>query len=377
MERTLSGVGETCRDSRIGWQLNETKDGFTVRVFDLQSNATLRELQFGKEYRWSRTYTVGRPYCHAGWRRVLNWVQRQEAVAMARRSKRTVCLTVILAGVFLDEALSDTPADSPPKDSPISVIYDNNPNHLWNRLYAALVVRTGPDGKVYGDDRLEPLLWEQSLYLLRGKQAERAVTVLEEFVREKGEALVVDPVKRAILQRDLWLVANWLIGRSKADSEKLLRLIAQVVSRLALTPEQIVRLPDNYAMAVASKKFAAEFDQDKPERAYLPTNLFHRDGPWICVGRTDGRTAPAHLGGPLHLLPNSEKNPFTNSTFLVFLKLPAGREAGLAFLKQLARQPKPIFLVMTGEDGRATSAPNRDLPALPVGSELALVRRAC
>jgi hypothetical protein len=59
LERTLSGVGEVCRDSRIAWQLNETKNGFTVRVFDLQSNATLRELQFGKEYRWSRTYTVG------------------------------------------------------------------------------------------------------------------------------------------------------------------------------------------------------------------------------------------------------------------------------------------------------------------------------
>jgi hypothetical protein len=199
---------------------------------------------------------------------------------------------------------------------------------------------------------------------------------LEEFVRGNGETLIADPVKRAILQHDLWLVADWLIRRDDRDGQKLLGLLAHAIRRLALTPDQIAKLPDNYAAGVASKAFAAAFDPEKPKRAYLPPDLFHPNGPWVCVGRTDGRTAPAHLGASHHITPGGNKNPFTSSTFLVFLKLPAGREAGLAFLKQLARQPKPIFLITEGKDGRVNSAPNRDLPVLPLGSEMALVRRA-
>ena len=32
------------------------------------------------------------------------------------------------------------------------VIYDPDPQHLWNRLHAALLCRVGPDGKTYGVD---------------------------------------------------------------------------------------------------------------------------------------------------------------------------------------------------------------------------------
>jgi hypothetical protein len=291
---------------------------------------------------------------------------------MGRLSKSAVGLVVWLVVVGHVVAIVETRADSPS-----ATIYDIAPNHLWNRLHVALFVRTGPDGKVYGYDRLEPLLWKESQYLLKGKQADMVVTVLEEFLHDKGELLVVDPLKRVILQRDLWLVASWLSGRSDAESKKRLGLLAQVIQRLAPRSDQVAHLPDNYASAVASKKFAAEFDQANPERAYLPPDLFNPDGPWVCVGRTDGRTAPTHLGGSLAIMPEADQNPFTNSTFLVLLKLPAGREAALAFLKQLQVQPKPIFVTeRSDEDGRFTTRPNRDLPELPVGSELALVRRA-
>ena len=40
--------------------------------------------------------------------------------------------------------------------------YDAKPSHLWNRVHAALLCRVGPDGKTYGEDRLEPLLWMHS-----------------------------------------------------------------------------------------------------------------------------------------------------------------------------------------------------------------------
>ena len=266
--------------------------------------------------------------------------------------------------------------DSEGEGPPSRAVYDKDPGHLWNRVHATLLVRTGPDGNAYGHDRLEPLLWEDSEYLLKGEQAHRAVAVLEEFLREKGETRSEDPVKRAVLQRDLWLVANWLAGKSDADAKRLLALIAEVIRRLALTSDRMTRLPDNYATAVASKRFAAKFDPEKPEHAYLPPNLFQPGGPWICVGRTDGPTAPTHLA----LVPHTSNadNRFTNSTFLVFMKLPAGRKAGLAFLGRLTRQKKPLIVREYDQDSGSFGPEllNPDAPQLPPGTELALVRRA-
>src|SRR5688572_32017100 len=98
-------------------------------------------------------------------------------------TKPAVPFTALLAGVCLIVAIDMAPADSSKKDIPASTVYDKDPQHLWNRIHAAMFVRTGPDGKRYGDDRLEPLLWENSQYLLKGEQADRAVAALEEFIR--------------------------------------------------------------------------------------------------------------------------------------------------------------------------------------------------
>src|SRR5437899_8048110 len=72
-----------------------------------------------------------------------------------------------------------------PKDKgPVgTALYHRDREHLWNRVHAALLVRVGPDRRTHGEDRLEPLLWEDSDHLLAGSSADRAVAVLEEFVR--------------------------------------------------------------------------------------------------------------------------------------------------------------------------------------------------
>jgi hypothetical protein len=215
-------------------------------------------------------------------------------------------------------------------------------------------------------------LWSESKDLLEGRHADRAAAVLEEFLRDKGESLIENPLKRAMLQRDLWLVANWLTEKPDDDASKRLgTLLAKTIGRLALTPEQIAKLPDNYAATVASKKYAGKLDVEKPERSYLPADMFKADGPWVCVGRTDGPTAPFHLreGGG---------NAFTNSVFLIFLKLPGGREKTLEFLKTLAAFDKPLMVPNADEATRRTYThlPNAALPPWPKGTEVALVRRA-
>src|SRR5262249_22255296 len=150
------------------------------------------------------------------------------------------------------------PAAGPAK----AAIYDPNPQHLWNRLYAALYVRTTPDGKTYGEDELDPLLWPSSKYLLTEPRHQRAIALLDEFHTKNGEKLIPDPLKRALLQRDLWAIFDWLAdpdaeyqretGTLMAERRKLQVRLARVIRRLALPADQLQALPDNYAAAVAA-----------------------------------------------------------------------------------------------------------------------------
>jgi hypothetical protein len=239
-----------------------------------------------------------------------------------------VCLVVSLG-----------PAEPPPNPAAGQPVYDADPQHLWNRLYETLFVRAGPDGGSYGSDRFEPLLWLGSKHLLEGPSQDRAVKVLAEFLDEQGEKRI-DPLKRALLQRDLWMLFGWLQGmhtyggsgippEKLGESQRRLgRPLAAVLRRLALSPDQIKKLPDHYAEAA--------------KRSGLPADLFAADGPWVCVGRSDGPVAPEHL---------RKENTLANSAFLIFLGVPGGRDAARKYLKQ-----------GTGD--------------LPAGAKVALVRRA-
>lgn len=258
-------------------------------------------------------------------------------------------------------------------------VFHHDPQHLWNRLHEALFVRTTANGQEYGRDRLEPLLWYWSKHLLEPQSCDRAVAVLDEFIRTRGERQIESPVKRAVLQRDLWLVINWVQAPHgyfpdaplaaevwQGSQARLRERLATVIGRLALRPAQIRRLPDNYAAALASRKFARQYRSDHPDEPFLPADLFARDSPWVCLGRPDGPVATTHLGA---------ENPYTNSALLVFLRLPAGREATLDYLRQLRTFDQPLMIRNAERPGNAF-VPNPALPKLPVGTQTALVRRA-
>jgi hypothetical protein len=290
------------------------------------------------------------------------------------------CLVMGAAAVwFVGPTGPASPGEGAP---PVRPIYHTDPGHLWNRLHEALFVRTAPDRRAYGHDRLEPLLWLGTKHMLEPRSCDRAARLLDEFLEKKGEKLIDDPLKRAVLQRDLWLVFNWVDGNHGqfADpllaeeawraSQKRLRLrLAAVIGRLALSPEQIRRLPDNYAAAVASGQFAKRYDPGRPDQPYLPPDLFAADGPWVCLGRPDGPVAPEHAREDVI-------NRFTNSAFLVFLRLPGGRAATVAYLKRLRAFDQPL-MVRDGPKGPGnTFGPSPKLPQFPAGTEVALVRRA-
>jgi hypothetical protein len=113
--------------------------------------------------------------------------------------------------------------------------------------------------------------------------------------------------------------------------------LARVLPRLSLTAEEIKKLPNNHAEAVAAK--AAWF---------FPADLWEPKGPWVLLG-DEGRLPVAlthvHFFGG-------------RSTFFVFLRLPDGRAQTEKFLEGL-RQRTP------------GAAP----PPLPAETQVALVRQ--
>ena len=215
-----------------------------------------------------------------------------------------ICLLLLVVGLFIF-VMSHKPANAShdPLSSPNSdiasnssawTLYDRDPNHLWNRLYRALYQRVTTDGKEYGYDELDPLLWWQTKYLLTNPANRQAVTVLDEFLSTHGERAINDPLKRAILQRDLWAIFDWTTQSQDSSPEKLnlQNKLARVIRRLALSPEDISRLSNTYKRATESKAFAPAYDSNKREQCFLPPNLFDSKGPWAMLSARGG--SPTH-----------------------------------------------------------------------------------
>jgi hypothetical protein len=132
--------------------------------------------------------------------------------------------------------------------------------------------------------------------------------------------------------------------------------LAKVIGRLAAGERELTTLPDNYALAVESKQFPADHDEDEPQRPFLPSDLFDPDGPWV---RFHEMTAGVKPMARRHFEAAGGR-----AVHFVFLRLPAGRQATEKYLSAL--QPLGDSL----RDGQA------DIEQFPAGTMVAMVRRA-
>jgi hypothetical protein len=238
-------------------------------------------------------------------------------------------------------------------------IFDPDANHIWNRTYSCLLLRHNGMGRKFGADALDPLLWTETQYLLKGSSHHRALACLDEFLHSHGETAMQDPLKRAILQRDLWAVFDWAAAGDDLFTQRreLESRLAEAIRRLALTPEQIHGLPNNYEAAVAARRYPTDYDPRKPREPFLPQDLFHSDGPWVCLSEQGKEpTALMHFNG--------------RSRFLAFMRLPGGRDATLTYLERLRASAQPPLV----PDGASRDL-NLALPQFPVGTQVALVRQ--
>ena len=111
-------------------------------------------------------------------------------------------------------------AEGQPQSQPQGVshpnleIYAADPDQIWNRLFRLFYVRHARNGDQYGGDELDPYLWEETKYLLSGPSHDETLKLLDEFLRQHSENLVRDPLRRAVFQRDLLGVYEWLAALS-------------------------------------------------------------------------------------------------------------------------------------------------------------------
>ena len=66
-------------------------------------------------------------------------------------------------------------------------------------------MRVAENGQEFGQDTLEPLLWDETNFLLQQPMYARTLTLLDDFLRTNAERLITDPVKmdRFFTQTDM------------------------------------------------------------------------------------------------------------------------------------------------------------------------------
>jgi len=273
-----------------------------------------------------------------------------------RKTSLMILLIVSLTGCGTNQppqapagtATSPVLQPSPTEERCVWSIYDPATDHIWNRVFRQLYQRTGTDGKEYGTDELDPLLWFDTTHLLNGHSHRWAVNVLDEFLSIHAENLIEDPLKRAMFQRDLWAVFDWAASQTASDSterEALKVRLAEIIKRIALPREEILALPDNYSLAVESRTYPVRFQMDHPEEGFLPPDLLQPDSAWLPMGRE---------GGPVAMTHTAAEPFFGRSVFLVFLRSSQGRRGTFDFINSRSTEPNP---------------------ATAIGSDVALVRR--
>lgn len=276
---------------------------------------------------------------------------------MRQRKKPSVAITFVPAaiGFFLLFVVPSMPAASagecrstPPVVRSISEdpwgVYHIDPQHVWNRVFRSLYEMAGPEGES------DPRLWPESL--LQGKRHRDLIRVLDEFLASHAEKQIPDKLARALFQHDLWEIFNWSMGGRSTEAVALQKRLVKIMRAIALGQYEIGIVIDNYRYAVDTRAYAADYDPAARTRAFLPPDLWDEKGNWVLLANPAGRK-PAAL---LHA-----DRMGAHSHFLVFLSLPGPRENTLKFLESLREFDDKKF--STG------------LPAFPVGTRVALVRR--
>lgn len=323
------------------------------------------------------------------------------------RASRAIVIVLSGLGFAATSGLCAGPEDWYYKEGPLRgslrsdralPLYDSDPEHLWNRLFAVFYIRPselasrpeypadpirlaewdrklqqgklgrGPVVKrIEGGDVPNLLAWPKTRYFSSHQKFEQADKLLEEFLAGHGEQLIADPLKRTFLQRDLWAVFDHLAGQGIArygnadlarrravvrDYEiqpdelewddpqigqrrrQLCRKLAAVIQRLALPEGGIRALPDNYQLALGSGAFT-DGDELNCGRNYLPSGLLSDPNEWVEI---DNETPSSHHDRREGQMAMTTWSIRGRSYHRIFWRFPGGRPAVEEYLRYLQRE---------------------------------------
>jgi len=267
---------------------------------------------------------------------------------------------LLLALIACGEAKGATPVQ----------FYDPDPQHLWNRLHQSIFVRSDVNNAEVGHDAIDPLLYGSSKFCRTGNSRKELMGVLKELISDDSAHRPDDVLKRAIFQRDLWVLFDWAqrgnTDKSNSTDTELMEPVAKIMRQVALSPQQIAGLPDTYAQAIAAREFPTKYDPEKPFQAYLPDDFLSANGPWVAMRNGEKFAARTHvidLQG--------------RCAFDVFLNLPGGRQATLDYLAALREWKDPLVpMPPTSQENRTLMVLNPKLPAVPRRTQFAIIRRS-
>src|SRR5262245_43072002 len=247
------------------------------------------------------------------------------------------------ASYFLDGEL----AGSLKSDRPLP-LYDADPQSFVNRLFAAFYIRTSempskhggpPVRRIEGGDVTDFLAWPGSAYWSEPETCRRLSSLVDDCLADFSRVRPADPLQRALLQRDLWAAFDFYAGRNIARQgdkptrdrrEKICRKLALVLRGLTLSPAEIEALPDTYAAAVKSGKFASKHGFD-PSIDNLPPRLLTDADEWQEIDFYQPHANPTDFQSrnvTLHT-----RNYMARSYFRIFYRFPGGRAALEKYLK--------------------------------------------
>jgi hypothetical protein len=199
--------------------------------------------------------------------------------------------------------------------------------------------------------------------------------LLDQFLETKAEKSTNDPLKRVILQRDVWTLFDFMMQRHidrKGDDQirqhrnEVCRKLAQVIQALALPAETLAKLPDNYRLAIESGQFAATHDFD-PKRNYLPPTILTNADDWQELDFYQATRSEDVERRYVFL----HMRAFQGRSYVrVFLHFPKGRSQLVAYLKEI--DADWIDWHKSAQHGSIFFKPGT--PQLPEGTEVALLQ---
>lgn len=264
-------------------------------------------------------------------------------------------------------------------------LFEADPQHLWNRLYSTLYIRPrqipATDDqpsftRFEGGDVIEFLAWGRTGYWSTEDVFDKLNPLLDEFLTQAGGALIADPLKRIVLQHDLWAAYDHLadlnirrVGdlptRTRRDT--LCRKLAECMQQLAISQSEMEQLPDTYTVAVNSGAFAPQQNLDSKVN-YLPYGLLTNPEEWAEIDFYYPDMHEDIMDRFISLHARSFKG---RSHYRIFYRFPEGRRQVVDYLKQLAD---------SGIDWKRAAnfgfiRLDQQAPPFPVGAEFVLLQQ--